>query len=67
VEAIRLMELSKEQLEEKLKLFTNKYNELNKVIEDNIALSRKLEGAIEVLQVLLVELQNKTNTEKDVN
>ena len=61
------MDMSKEQLEEKLKLFTNKYNELNKVIEDNITLSRKLEGAIEALQLLLNELQANTNTEKDVN
>ena len=61
------MDMSKEQLEEKLKLFTNKYNELNKVIEDNITLSRKLEGAIETLQLLLNELQVNTNTEKDVN
>jgi hypothetical protein len=56
------MEINKELLEGKLKLFTTKYNELNKVIEDNITLSKKLEGAIEAIQLLLKELQTETNT-----
>lgn len=61
------MEISKEQLETKLKLFTIKYNELNKVIDSNITLSKKLEGAIEAIQLLLKEVNTTTNTEQDVN
>lgn len=59
------MEINKEYLENKLKLFNNKYEELNKVIENNITLSKKLEGAIETIQVLLKDMQ--TNIEEDVN
>jgi hypothetical protein len=59
------MEISKEYLEDKLIVFTNKYKELLKIMEDNITLSKKLEGAIETIQVLLKDLQ--TNKEQDVN
>lgn len=59
------MEINKEYLENKLKLFISKRDELNKVIEDNITLSKKLEGAIEALQLLLKELQ--INIEQNVN
>jgi predicted transcriptional regulator len=55
------MEINKEYLEDKLKLFISKQNELNKVIDDNITLSKKLEGAIETIQVLLKDI--KINTE----
>jgi translation initiation factor 2 alpha subunit (eIF-2alpha) len=61
------METYKELLDSKLKLFTSKYNELNKVIEDNITLLKKLEGAIELLQVLLKELQAEINTKENGN
>ena len=61
------MEINKTYLEDKLKLFSNKYKELNKVIDDNITLSKKLEGAIESIQLLLKELQDNTNTEENVN
>jgi hypothetical protein len=61
------MEITKVQLEDKLKLFTDKYKELNKVINDNITLSKKLEGAIETIQLLLKELDSTTNTEQNVN
>ena len=59
--------IDKEHLEDKLKLFTDKYNELNKVIDNNITLSKKLEGAIETIQLLLKELQSTDNTEPNVN
>ena len=61
------MDITIQQLEDKLKLFTDKYNELNKVIEGNITLSKKLEGAIEAIQLLLKEVNTTTNTEQDVN
>jgi hypothetical protein len=61
------MEINKELLDGKLKLFTTKYNELNKVIEENITLSKKLEGAIETIQLLLKELQTETNTKENAN
>jgi len=61
------MEINKTYLDDKLKLFSNKYKELNKVIDDNITLSKKLEGAIESIQLLLKELQDNTNTEENVN
>jgi hypothetical protein len=57
------MEINKEYLESKLKLFTTKQEELTKVINDNITLSKKLDGAIETIQLLLKEL----NTEQNVN
>jgi hypothetical protein len=65
MENIRLMEINKEYLESKLKLFSNKYKELNKVIDDNITLSKKLEGAIETIQLLLKESQITINTEQN--
>jgi hypothetical protein len=59
--------INKEYLDLKLKLFTDKYNELNKVIDNNITLSKKIEGAIEAIQLLLKELQETPNTNTDVN
>jgi hypothetical protein len=61
------MGIDKEYLENKLKLFTTKQSELNKVINDNLTLSAKLEGAIEAIQLLLKEVNTTTNTEQDVN
>jgi hypothetical protein len=61
------MEINKEILESKLLLFTSKQEELTKVINDNITLSKKLDGAIETIQLLLKELQDNTNTEQNVN
>lgn len=55
--------IDKKYLEEKLKVFTDKYNELSKVIDINITLSKKLEGAIETIQLLLKEVQDTTNKE----
>jgi hypothetical protein len=65
MESVRLVEITKEYLEDKLKLFISKQNELNKIIDDNITLSKKLEGAIEVVQVLLKDIQ--INTEENGN
>jgi hypothetical protein len=61
------MGITQEQLESKLQLFITKHEELIKVINDNITLSKKLEGAIEAIQLLLTEIQNETNTKDNVN
>ena len=61
------MEINREHLEAKLKLFTSKHEELNKIIDGNIVLSKKIEGAIEAIQLLLKEVNTTTNTEQDVN
>lgn len=53
--------IDKDYLKNKLDLFTSKYTELNKVIDDNITLSKKLEGAIETIQLLLKEVQDTIN------
>ena len=67
METIGLMNIDKEYLDNKLHLFTTKQIELTKVINDNINLSKKLDGAIEAIQLLLKELQDNTNTEQNVN
>lgn len=59
------MEINKEHLVSKLKLFTSKRDELNKIIEDNITLSKKLDGAIETIQLLLKEVEAEVNTNKE--
>jgi hypothetical protein len=59
--------VDKDNLEGKLKLFITKHDELIKVINDNITLSKKVEGAIETIQLLLGELQDQTNTEQNAN
>jgi hypothetical protein len=67
------MGVTKEQLEDKLKLFITKHTELLKVINDNIVLSNKIEGAIEAIQLILKESQatvpstDQTNTTQDAN
>lgn len=61
------MGITQEQLEDKLKLFISKHAELLKVINDNIVLSNKIEGAIEAIQLLLKESQDQTNKTQDGN
>ena len=55
------MEINKTYLEDKLQMFVNKQTELTKIINDNITLSRKIEGAIEAIQLLLKELNTEAN------
>jgi hypothetical protein len=61
------MTIDKTYLEDKLKLFISKYNELNKVIDENVTLSKRLEGAIETIQLLIKESGSKDNIEKNAN
>ena len=58
------MEINKQYLEEKLKLFTIRYTKLNEEINEHLALSRKLDGAIEAIQILLKELDEVKTEDK---
>jgi hypothetical protein len=51
--------LTIEQLEEKLKLFTDRYKKLSEQINEHIILSKKLEGAIEAINLLIKEIKEK--------
>lgn len=52
-----------EALEERIKLYTFQYNKLNEDISSHMILSRKLEGAIEALQLLIKEEKDKISKE----
>jgi len=56
------MNITKEILEEKLRIFKDRYIKLNEEINAHIALSKKVEGAIETIELLLEEI-NTANKE----
>jgi hypothetical protein len=61
------MEISKEYLANKLESLVDKYNKLNEEINQRTILIRKVEGAIETIQLLLKELETEVNTNKEEN
>jgi len=64
---INNMEISKEYLANKLESLVDKYNKLNEEINQRTILIRKVEGAIETIQLLLKELETEVNTNKEEN
>lgn len=51
------MSIDIKYLEQKIKLFSEQNQKLTTEINSNIALSKKLEGAIEAMQILINELK----------
>jgi hypothetical protein len=51
------MDLTREQIADKIKLFTDKHKSVNDNINELYALSKKLEGALEMLQLLLKDME----------
>lgn len=60
------MNIDKEYLDNKLQLFISQQEEVVRAINANIALNKKLEGAIEAIQLLIKESQiNNTEDNND--
>jgi hypothetical protein len=51
------MDLTREQIAGKIKSFTDKHKQVNDNINELYALSKKLEGALEMLQLLLKDME----------
>lgn len=61
------MEINKQHLEEKLNTFVTQYNQTTQELNKYSVLQRKLEGAIETIQILLKEQETPEIEEKEVN
>jgi hypothetical protein len=59
------MEINKEYLQDKLEALLSKHTNLNEEVNQRLALIRKVEGAIETIQLLLKELEAEVNTNKE--
>lgn len=61
------MEINKKHLDEKLNDLVVQYRQANEELSKYSVLIRKIEGAIEVTQALIKELEVEENKEQDVN